>query len=137
MAVALVVMQYTGTVHPPGGATALIAATQNVSGWLFIGIVALSAAVMIAIALMVNNIERRWPAFWWSPVAPKLEVVLPIAIQELTPGSSVTVSDQEENIQNHIVVSCNEIILPTHFTEQDRQFLKSFQDRLSNKVIAP
>ncbi|CAM0141761.1 unnamed protein product [Umbelopsis sp. WA50703] len=67
VATALVFMQYTRTVHPPAGGTALIAATQNAIGWLYIGIVALSAALMITVALIVNNIERRWPIFWWTP----------------------------------------------------------------------
>ncbi|KAG2189206.1 hypothetical protein INT44_004348 [Umbelopsis vinacea] len=135
MAVALVVMQYTGTVHPPGGATALIAATQNENGWLYIGIIALSAAITVAIALLINNIERRWPVFWWTPkkiiITNNDETIgqtLPsgISSHELSPQSSITMSPAQR-----IVVSSHEIILPAHFTQEDRDFLKSLQERLS------
>ncbi|CAO3687103.1 unnamed protein product [Umbelopsis ramanniana] len=135
MAVALVVMQYTGTVHPPGGATALIAASQNEIGWLYIGIVALSAAITITIGLLINNIERRWPVFWWTPkkilITNKDETMgqaVPsgVSSHELTPQSSITMSTT-----HHIMVSPTEIVLPAHFSQEDRDFLKSLQERLS------
>jgi len=69
---AIVAMQLTDTVHPPGGATALLA-VLNVAetawgGFLFIFIPALSGAVvMLLVALIVNNIpkHRSYPHYWW------------------------------------------------------------------------
>ncbi|KAI8878903.1 hypothetical protein K501DRAFT_257768 [Backusella circina FSU 941] len=79
MAFSLLFMQITGTIHPPGGATAVIATTSDSStelGWAFIGVVALSAAIQIAVGLIFNNIEGRYPVFWWAPYKKpeKLEV---------------------------------------------------------------
>jgi CBS-domain-containing membrane protein len=68
---AIAVMHLTKTLHPPGGATALIAviggdAVHNL-GFLYAVIpAALGAGVMLIIALCVNNIprNRRYPEFW-------------------------------------------------------------------------
>lgn len=83
-ATAIVLMQVTTTVHPPGGATALIATVDDrimAMGWYYIGIVAMSAALMIIIACLVNNIDRKYPAYWWRPTK------LPLAID---PGNLAT-----------------------------------------------
>jgi CBS-domain-containing membrane protein len=72
VASSIAVMQATRTLHPPGGATALIAVICGESvyklGYLYaIFPVALGAAVMLVIALLVNNISRtrRYPEFWF------------------------------------------------------------------------
>jgi CBS-domain-containing membrane protein len=68
---AIALMQLTKTLHPPGGATALIAVIGGDSvhrlGYLYVLMpTALGALVMLAIALAVNNIpgNRRYPEFW-------------------------------------------------------------------------
>lgn len=63
-------MTITKTIHPPAGATAMIAATQveiTVMGWYYIPVVMLSAALAIAVGLLTNNIQRRYPVFWLVP----------------------------------------------------------------------
>ena len=71
VATAIAVMHATKTLHPPGGATALIAVigSQKIHslGYLYAIIPAgLGAAVMLFVALLVNNIpkNRRYPEFW-------------------------------------------------------------------------
>jgi CBS-domain-containing membrane protein len=71
VATAIAVMHATKTLHPPGGATALIAVigSQKIHnlGYLYVIMPAgLGAVVMLAIALLVNNIpkDRRYPEFW-------------------------------------------------------------------------
>ncbi|MEA4858457.1 HPP family protein [Solidesulfovibrio sp.] len=68
---AIALMHATGTLHPPGGATALIAVTGGPSivalGYLFALVPALSgASVMLAVALLANNLapRRRYPQYW-------------------------------------------------------------------------
>ena len=67
----IALMHLTKTLHPPGGATALIAVIGSDGihnlGYLYVLIpVALGASVMLIIALIVNNIpkNRRYPEFW-------------------------------------------------------------------------
>ncbi len=68
---AIAVMHLTRTLHPPGGATALIAVIGSeqvhAMGYLFVLIpVTLGALLMLLVALLVNNLAsaRRYPEFW-------------------------------------------------------------------------
>jgi hypothetical protein len=68
--IASFVMAVTNTVHPPGGATALLAAidpTVLAMGWMFIPLLLLGSILMLVIALLINNIQRQFPVFWWTP----------------------------------------------------------------------
>ncbi|KAK3400794.1 HPP family-domain-containing protein [Sordaria brevicollis] len=67
---ATAVMALTGTVHPPAGATALMAVLDDkvmALGWYLIAVVMLGCGVMLGCALVVNNLRRRFPFYWWSP----------------------------------------------------------------------
>jgi CBS-domain-containing membrane protein len=68
----IALMHLTRTLHPPGGATALIAVIGGPSvhnlGYLYVVMpAALGASVMLIIALIVNNIPkgRKYPEFWF------------------------------------------------------------------------
>ena len=68
----IALMHLTKTLHPPGGATALIAVIGGESvhhlGYLYVVMpAALGAIVMLIVALIVNNIpkSRKYPEFWW------------------------------------------------------------------------
>ena len=68
----IALMHVTKTLHPPGGATALIAVTGGEGihqlGYLYAFVPCLlGALIMLAIALIVNNIPKaqRYPQFWW------------------------------------------------------------------------
>ncbi|TFY71309.1 hypothetical protein EVG20_g1704 [Dentipellis fragilis] len=73
---AIVAMQITGTTHPPAGATALLPSVDESFtelGWYYIAVVLLSSALALAVALLVNNIQRRYPAHWFTPPIPAVE----------------------------------------------------------------
>lgn len=62
-------MVLTGTVHPPAGATALLAVTnaQTVGlGWFLFPVMILGITLMQSAALVINNIQRRYPMYWWT-----------------------------------------------------------------------
>jgi len=72
VATAIAVMLATKTVHPPGGATALIAVIGSTKihdlGYLYTLMpVGLGALIMLLIALLINNIPkgRRYPEYWF------------------------------------------------------------------------
>ena len=72
VSVSIAVMHATKTLHPPGGATALIAVISGPKvtnlGYLYALVpVAAGALIMLAVALLVNNLapRRRYPEFWW------------------------------------------------------------------------
>lgn len=71
VATAIAFMHATKTLHPPGGATALIAVIGSEKihnlGYLYAIIPAgLGAVIMLIVALLINNITRtrRYPEFW-------------------------------------------------------------------------
>jgi len=71
VASSIAIMHATKTLHPPGGATALIAVigSQKIHnlGYLYVLIPAgVGPFIMLAVALLVNNIpkNRRYPEFW-------------------------------------------------------------------------
>jgi len=71
VATAIAIMHVTKTLHPPGGATALIAVIGSAKihnlGYLYVLMpVGLGALIMLLVALLVNNIprSRRYPEFW-------------------------------------------------------------------------
>ena len=71
VSVSIAVMHLTKTLHPPGGATALIAVIGGPKihhlGYLYaLTPVALGALIMLAVALTVNNLAptRRYPEYW-------------------------------------------------------------------------
>jgi CBS-domain-containing membrane protein len=72
VSLAIAVMHWTKTLHPPGGATALIAVlggdTIHSLGYLYVLVpVAAGSLIMLAVALLINNVPktRRYPEFWW------------------------------------------------------------------------
>ncbi|KAI6838843.1 HPP family protein [Hortaea werneckii] len=69
-ACASLVMSMTGTVHPPGGATAILACTSKdvvPSGWAFAMFVLVGSLLMLGVALLFNNTLRQYPVYWWTP----------------------------------------------------------------------
>jgi CBS-domain-containing membrane protein len=72
VATAIAAMHATRTLHPPGGATALIAVIGSDKihnlGLLYVVFpVATGVVIMLIVALVVNNIagSRKYPEFWW------------------------------------------------------------------------
>jgi len=71
VATSIATMHVTRTLHPPGGATALIAVIGgeqvHALGFLYaLAPVGLGALIMLAVALVVNNLspKRCYPLFW-------------------------------------------------------------------------
>lgn len=72
VATAIAVMHATRTLHPPGGATALIAVIGSPAihklGFLYVLIPAtIGPLILLTVALLVNNIpaSRRYPEIWF------------------------------------------------------------------------
>ncbi len=68
---AIAVMHVTKTLHPPGGATALIAVIGGDQihnlGYMYVLVpVGFGALIMLVVALLINNIPktRKYPEFW-------------------------------------------------------------------------
>lgn len=69
---AIMLMQLLRAIHPPGGATALIAVIGGPAihelGWIYALLpVAMGSVVLLMVALLANNIlpRRAYPQTWW------------------------------------------------------------------------
>ncbi|KAF2463681.1 uncharacterized protein BDR25DRAFT_297495 [Lindgomyces ingoldianus] len=132
--VASTVMLLTGTVHPPGGASAVLAATDpqiTDMGWYFVPLVMLGTVLLVLVGLGTNNIQRQFPVYWWTPV-------------EL-PGSDIQVlQDEKGGLEgNHIeglecekpkeiYISGKNVSLPTDLSlsPEEAEMLERLRDRL-------
>ncbi len=69
VSLSIIIMQMTRTLHPPGGATALIAVSgsdkiKDMGYWFVLSPVLSGAVILLLVALVFNNVtpERRYPA---------------------------------------------------------------------------
>ena len=69
---AIALMHMTQTLHPPGGATALIAVIggpgiHSMGYWYVLLPCAAGAICMVLLALVTNNLaaRKKYPTFWW------------------------------------------------------------------------
>lgn len=72
VATAIALMHITQTLHPPGGATALIAVIgskkiHELGFWYMLAPVGLGVVIMLIVALAINNMasRRKYPEFWF------------------------------------------------------------------------
>lgn len=52
------------------GATALLAAVNSEItdlGWYYLPVILLSSTLALCVSLIVNNMQRRYPVFWFKP----------------------------------------------------------------------
>ncbi|KAK8221291.1 HPP family protein [Phyllosticta capitalensis] len=132
-------MTMTNTAFPPGGATAILAATDTTVrnlGWLYIGLVLLGSTLMFGVALIVNNIQRQFPLYWWTPrdVGPRnapdvdVEKRAPQGAQASDEGSEGDVAE----LPNRIIITEKSILIPEHFGlgPEETEMLEALRNRL-------
>ncbi|TFK35003.1 HPP family protein [Crucibulum laeve] len=97
----VVLMQITGTTHPPAGATALLAAVNTDIrdiGWYYLPVVLLTSTLALVVALITNNIQRRYPVFWFKPAIPGAlpppEAAQPASAEKSVDSSNATSSER-------------------------------------------
>jgi hypothetical protein len=118
-------MGLTNTVHPPAGATALLAATSPEIvrlGWFLVPLVLLGVVLMLFVACLVNNIQRRFPVYWWT--ATPLPLITPpqkdIERQDSTSKFDWKGSESTTEIEfaagetEKIVISAEHVVLPAY-----------------------
>jgi len=134
------VMAMTNTVHPPGGATALLAAidpTVLAMGWMFIPLILLGSILMLPVALLVNNIQRQFPVFWWTP-RDVGRMMKARDIESSGPGEE-TMAEKETvefvgrtGFNQTIMLSPSHVLVPEGFPldQEQAEVLEILRDRL-------
>jgi CBS-domain-containing membrane protein len=65
LAVVIILMVLTGTIHPPAAASAIVAINSG-AGWGFIACMIICSIFLVIISLFYNNLfqSRRYPKYW-------------------------------------------------------------------------
>ena len=154
---ATALMALTKTVHPPAGATALLAVVDedllNLS-WYLLPVVLLSCVLMLAVALLLNNIERQFPSYWWTPVRLGRHSNLHRRVSSAAKGDTgkssgggddgVLQSDSSTDVEanqpgpvtyssgGEVIVRRGEVVVPAHMliTQEEELLLESMSNRI-------
>ena len=138
-------MLLTNTVHPPGGASAVLAATDPIitaMGWYFIGLVMWGTTLMLAVGLVINNIQRQFPVYWWTPLDvrkanAKDEETVPDARGGIEPKKSLEEQRYDQD-RDRIEINGAKVILPDDLSlnAEETKLLERLRERLRKRVDA-
>ncbi|KAL4919510.1 HPP family-domain-containing protein [Aspergillus aurantiobrunneus] len=137
-AITTMAMVLTNTVHPPAGATALLAATElQEVGWWLIPIMLLGVSLMLTVAILLNNIQRRFPVYWWTPhhlgkPKPQPQPQDVESAPEVKQGSESGLSDSETSDEMQVVIRPGKVEWPDNlWLEADE---KEVLERVSERM---
>jgi hypothetical protein len=143
--IASAVMLLTNTVHPPGGASAVLAATDPVitaMGWYFVGLVMWGTTLMVIVGLVVNNIQRQFPIYWWTPL--DLRTAKKEDEETVPDGRGGLEKKETKEEQNYdqkdqkIQITGAEVLLPESLSlnAEEAHVLEKLRERLRERVDA-
>jgi hypothetical protein len=136
-------MLLTNTVHPPGGASAVLAATDPIitaMGYYFVGLVMWGTTLMLIVGLVINNIQRQFPVYWWTPLdvrkaRVKDEECVPDARGGIEPKKSTEEQHYDQD-EDRIEINGAEVILPDDMSlsAEEAAVLARLRERLRKRV---
>lgn len=130
------VMCITMTIHPPAGATALLAAVDpqvEQLGWFLLPLVCLSSLLTLVVSLLINNLQRQYPVYWWTPAVlgnnTKADDIKANPERPWSCHSLPSVVCAENSI---IQITAHRIFVPDHvyLAQDELGILEILQDRL-------
>lgn len=133
-------MLVTGTVHPPGGASAVLAATSpeiTDMGWYFVGLIMWGTTLMLFVSLVVNNIQRQFPMYWWTSLPLRETRKNDVEVgPDGTGGFEIKNDDLEDNIEGglaQVTISARGVTLPETLVlnNEESALLQRLQHRLA------
>lgn len=133
-AITTALMALTNTVHPPAGATSLLAVVQVPEvGWWLIPIVLLGVALMQATALLLNNIQRRFPVYWWTAHdLRKRPMEDEESAREKEGGTPSASEDSISDMPEQVIVRKGEVFVPDNLwvSAEEREMLETLSERI-------
>ncbi len=136
-------MLLTNTVHPPGGASAVLAATDPIitaMGWYFVGLVLWGTTLMVMVGLVINNIQRQFPVYWWTPIDLRKAK---LKDEEVVPDARGGLERKKTEAEQHydregdrIEINGAEVILPEDMSlnAEETRVLEKLRERLRKRV---
>ena len=142
-------MTVTNSVYPPAGATALLAVVDpqvEHLGWYLLPLILLSASLMLITSLIINNIQRQYPTYWWTPAnvgrASKeedVEKALATATDISDSSNSIAraVAPKEFTGSSSIIITAEDIMVPEglYVAAEERSILEILQGRVRDGCV--
>lgn len=144
--IASAVMGITKTVHPPAGATALLAATTpdiTELGWYLVALILLGSTLMVAVACVLNNIQRQFPMYWWTPMdlsRPKTGDIERVDEDGRVEGSDASTGSSNysygKHDKAHIMIDESHIYIPEFLSldAEERSMLEILRNKLEERL---
>lgn len=135
-------MTVTKTIYPPAGATALLAAVDpqvEHLGWFLLPLIILSAALTLVVSLLLNNIQRQYPTYWWTPTDIGIEKKARDTekVPESSRSSSLAkaIAHTKSSEGNSIQITPDHIYVPKDIflAGEERGIMEALQGRLRNE----
>ncbi len=115
-------------------------------GWYLLPLVLLSTALTLITSLLVNNIQRQYPIYWWTPAkvgraCSEGDIEKASTKTAVTSGSSNSLAKAvtltESTYGHSIRIAADDIMVPDSFdlTGEERSMLEIIQDRLRNGFV--
>ncbi|KAI2793707.1 hypothetical protein POX_a00291 [Penicillium oxalicum] len=132
-------MLLTETIHPPAGATALLAVTNKQMaslGWFLFPVMILGCILMQAVALLVNNIQRQFPLYWWTSHPLSKRQITDEEKEGIRREPAPTIPDHYEesltDVPRRIVVERGEIFVPEgmFLSTAEKEMLEKISERM-------
>lgn len=135
-------MALTKTIHPPAGATALLAAMDpqvQQLGWYLLPLVLLSSVITLVTSLLLNNIQRQYPIYWWTPVDlgrnKNGDDIEEKSVSSSTTSLSPKISGHVEDAGGPMIkITRDRIVVPDHIylASEERSILEILHQRLGD-----
>ncbi|KAK6586596.1 hypothetical protein PZA11_001653 [Diplocarpon coronariae] len=130
-------MSLTKTIHPPAGATALLASTSpeiEKIGWFLVPLIILGSTLMLAVACAVNNVQRQFPMYWWTPV--DLDTLNKRVVDSGVRDEESRFDDYAERSEGRIVIDGERIFVPRYIVldSEEKTVLEILRERLHEEM---
>lgn len=109
-------------------------------GWYFVGLVMWGTTLMVAVGLVINNIQRQFPIYWWTPLDLRKAKV---EDEETVPDARGGVKRKESRLQQRydqddekIRITGAEVLLPEAMSlnAEETKVLERLRERLRRRV---
>lgn len=107
-------------------------------GWYLLPMVLLSSALTLVVSLLINNIQRQYPTYWWTPaeLGKKKKADDIEKTPKQIPSSQSSLNKQstrvEETAEPSIKITRHRIMVPDHvyLAQEERNMLEILRERL-------
>ncbi|ODQ81443.1 hypothetical protein BABINDRAFT_159735 [Babjeviella inositovora NRRL Y-12698] len=127
-----VAMSILNCVHPPAGASALLPSIDvgiREMSWWYLPVHLISSCLVICVALIVNNVLRAYPAYWWTPM--KKEMGSNAVVEKDLSWKEMVAYDE---ISRGVEITGESILVPAKLglTEEELAFLNGIRQKIES-----